>query len=265
MDAFVNNTPPSAEPGKGIAPPTTSVASATVAAPATALTQKNMNLSGGGSRFYPEPGATDVPPQPVFQWASVDGAVSYDLQVADNPVFENPLADKAGLTQAAWTYEGMLDYSRTYYWRFRAVKADNIAGEWTASAFTVIAAQPSPVPAPVIGVPAPMITVAAPATAQDAGGTSGSGFQHSNSLPAPTTVLAEGGNSQKNNEAKVIELEKLKQSISSKAAANNARLAEALEKVSPEVRPALRQALAQAMEEYDKAIKIIEQSIIALQ
>jgi len=101
------------------------------------LAQAGNDLSGtGGIRLQPAAGATDVSTKPVFSWAAVNGALSYDLQVADNPVFVNPLDAQTGLNTTVWTYTKTLDNSKTYYWRVRAVAASGTASDWVASAFT---------------------------------------------------------------------------------------------------------------------------------
>jgi hypothetical protein len=119
------------------------------------------------------------------------------------------------------------------------------------------------VPVPAALAPTPMFTMAAPLSAQDTRDVSGFGLANSSPEPVSSPTLSGEGNSQRNTEAKNTELEKLKQTISFKAENNRIRLEEALGTASPEVRPALRQALAQAMAEYDKAIKIIDNSMNA--
>jgi peptide/nickel transport system substrate-binding protein len=88
--------------------------------------------------WYPAPGESNVPINPVFQWIGVEGAQCYDLQIADNPVFVNPLVAQTGLTTTVWTCTMTLDYSKIYYWRVRAVSAGGTAGNWMASAFTTV-------------------------------------------------------------------------------------------------------------------------------
>jgi len=142
---------------------------------AVLLSNNNYELSGvGGLSLQPSAGDTNVPLKPVFQWANVTGALSYDLQLADNPVFVNPLDAQTGLNTNVWTYTKSLENNKTYYWRVRAVSASNVASAWVASAFTTIApasATTGPTAAPptvTVNVPpavTPTITVNVPTQA----------------------------------------------------------------------------------------------------
>ncbi len=225
---------------------------------------KDTVLSGGGIQISPVPGATGVSPQPAFQWQAVSNALSYDLQVARDPVFKDLVVSETGIIETTWTYGGFLDYGGTYYWRYRAIGDGIISQDWIAGIFTVISAPPEPVPAPATGTPVPVITVVQPPADPNAAVASGSSGLRLNQEPASAVDSSEYDGTKKDNQVKIDELERLKQTISSKALTNRILLEEALETVLPEVRPALRQTLAQAMAEYDKAIKIIERSINTL-
>jgi hypothetical protein len=118
--------------------------------------------------FSPAIGATNVVQKPVFQWAAIAGAVSYDFQVADNPVFVNPIDAQTGLNTTVWTETKTMDYGKTYYWRVRAVSASGVASDWANSSFTVMAAPSTALPvttAPVAPVVVPTITVNIPTQA----------------------------------------------------------------------------------------------------
>jgi len=132
----------------------------------------------------PAYGADDAIQFPTFSWLAVDGATSYELEVADNPFFANSEVKKP-LTHTTWTWDTELDYSTTYYWRVRAVKSGKgiltNTGPWSEAVFTVdkapAAAAPPPVvvqqpadlpdivlnPPPPVLVPAQPITIPAPA------------------------------------------------------------------------------------------------------
>jgi len=139
------------------------------------LSNTNFDLSGtAGLSLQPSAGDTNVPLKPVFQWANVTGAMSYDLQLADNPVFVNPMDAQTGLNTNVWTYTKTLENSKTYYWRVRAVSASNVASAWVASAFTTVdkttaTGGPAPVvPTITVSVPpavAPVVTVNVPTQA----------------------------------------------------------------------------------------------------
>jgi len=98
-----------------------------------------------------------VPLKPVFNWAAITGAVSYDLQVSDNPVFVNPLDAQTGLNTTVWTFTKTLENSKTYYWRVRAISASNTASAWTSSAFTTVSAAAA-VPTGTVTAPPPATT-----------------------------------------------------------------------------------------------------------
>jgi hypothetical protein len=85
----------------------------------------------------PAPGATGVSLTPTFQWDSVPGAMSYELELADNPFYANSQVKKP-LSHNVWTWDVPLEYNTTYYWRVRAVGAD-ASGPWSEGAFTTMA------------------------------------------------------------------------------------------------------------------------------
>jgi hypothetical protein len=124
------------------------------------LTQPGGDITGGGFRIAPAAGATNVPTKPVFQWSAVLGAVSYDLQVADNPVFVNPLDAQTGLNTTVWAYTKTLEPGKVYYWRVRAVAASGTASAWENGTFTT--AVPVTTAPPTTAPPAVTVTQPAP-------------------------------------------------------------------------------------------------------
>jgi hypothetical protein len=101
----------------------------------------------------PGPAAMDVPIRPTFQWSPVNTATGYDLQVADNPVFVNPIDSQTNLATTVWTLTKTLDYNKVYYWRVRAVNGNTgVVGDWVQNAFTTVALPPvtTSTPPPVI-------------------------------------------------------------------------------------------------------------------
>jgi hypothetical protein len=129
------------------------------------LSELSTNLAVQGL-YGPTAGAINVPVKPVFQWAGISGAQSYDLQVADNPVFVNPLDAQTGLNTTVWTETKTLDPGKTYYWRVRAVAASGTASNWLNSSFTTAlsASATQAPPAVVIStVQAPPVTITQPA------------------------------------------------------------------------------------------------------
>ncbi|WP_460853301.1 phage tail protein [Nocardioides montaniterrae] len=79
---------------------------------------------------------------PVLSWSTVAGAVSYQVQVDNEPGFTSPALDR---TTVNTTYVGSdLLSAGDYYWQVRARDADNQYSDWTAgSGFTI-----APVAAP---------------------------------------------------------------------------------------------------------------------
>jgi hypothetical protein len=89
----------------------------------------------------PSSGETGTPLKPVFQWTGVTGASAYELLVAGDADFEDPVIIKLNeyaLPSNAWECDVSLDYSTTYYWKIRAVTA-NTHSMWSATGvFTTV-------------------------------------------------------------------------------------------------------------------------------
>jgi len=106
----------------------------------------------------PEAGASGVEIKPAFQWSAVVGADRYELLVATDVSFANPVVVKVGdyaLPTTTWQCDVTLDYDTTYYWKVRAI--DSGTSEWSGvSDFTteLPPAQSEPSP-PMEEPPAP--------------------------------------------------------------------------------------------------------------
>ncbi len=82
----------------------------------------------------PGAGAKSVELRPIFQWSALAGADSYELSVATDVAFVNPII-KRTLPATAWQSDISLDYDTTYYWKVRA-SGSNSYSAWSAvSAF----------------------------------------------------------------------------------------------------------------------------------
>jgi hypothetical protein len=94
----------------------------------------------------PAAGAKDVAARPIFQWTAVMGASSYELLVAGDADFEDPVIvkiDDYALPANAWECDVSLEYDATYYWKVRAVTA-NTKSVWSSAGIFTTAAVPLP-------------------------------------------------------------------------------------------------------------------------
>ena len=76
--------------------------------------------------YAPEAGVSGVPTRPVFQWSAIAGASSYELLVATDVPFANPIITKVAeyaLPTTAWGCDIDLGHSATYYWKVRALSS----------------------------------------------------------------------------------------------------------------------------------------------
>jgi hypothetical protein len=64
-----------------------------------------------------------VPLKPLFQWSQVVGADKYEVVIAIDYSFSNPIVNKTGvdaMPTTAWQCDIMLNPDTTYYWKVRA-------------------------------------------------------------------------------------------------------------------------------------------------
>lgn len=94
----------------------------------------------------PRPGAINVPTNPTFQWMEVSGADHYEFQVSTDPSFAG--AETVEVDGIFYAVED-LDYETAYYWRVRAVMADDSTSAWVASVFSTMA-EPAAAPPPSV-------------------------------------------------------------------------------------------------------------------
>ncbi len=89
----------------------------------------------------PATGITGASLTPVLSWTAVAGATSYEVQIANNSTFNNPIVNTAGITTLSYTSPA-LPASTLLYWRVRAVNSCG-AGVFSASrTFTTLAFNP---------------------------------------------------------------------------------------------------------------------------
>jgi hypothetical protein len=100
----------------------------------------------------PKAGATNVPLKPNFQWTGADWATGYELLAAKDTGFTDLWITKRRgtvLPSTAYVHNIDLDYATTYYWKVRALGADNKVSEWSdIGVFTTIGEPPVPPPPP---------------------------------------------------------------------------------------------------------------------
>jgi Fungalysin metallopeptidase (M36)/Fungalysin/Thermolysin Propeptide Motif len=87
--------------------------------------------ASGPSLTAPADSAVDQPTQPTFTWTAVAGALTYTLEIDDDPGFGSIDYTASGLAGTSHTPSVELGYLTTYYWR---VRGDNPCGGGTDSA-----------------------------------------------------------------------------------------------------------------------------------
>jgi hypothetical protein len=107
----------------------------------------------------PAVGATGVSISPTFAWTPFEGAIGYEVAVAEDNTFA--ILDYSHSTEATfYKAEETLKYNTTYYWRVRGVTGPAPAkkaapgGPWITGVFTTEAKAVEPTP-PVVIEPTP--------------------------------------------------------------------------------------------------------------
>ncbi|HEY6436067.1 MAG TPA: peptidylprolyl isomerase [Ignavibacteriaceae bacterium] len=71
----------------------------------------------------PPDSATNVSTNPTFEWAPVDGAVSYTLQISTFGSFINLVVNQPGITATSYSVNGLQE-NKKLYWRVRGATAN---------------------------------------------------------------------------------------------------------------------------------------------
>jgi transcriptional regulator CtsR len=80
----------------------------------------------------PASGSTVSNLTPRLEWNASNGAVSYGIQVATSSSFTNVVVSVMGITDLFYEIApGILNWSRTYYWRVNAVNSYNSTSSWS--------------------------------------------------------------------------------------------------------------------------------------
>ncbi|MGB9702195.1 MAG: VPS10 domain-containing protein, partial [Candidatus Kapaibacteriota bacterium] len=80
----------------------------------------------------PSNSSTNVSITPTLTWNAVNLADKYELIIADNIQFNNPIVHKTNIASNSYIVQPaeVLQYSKTYYWKVRAID-DNAYGLWS--------------------------------------------------------------------------------------------------------------------------------------
>jgi len=100
--------------------------------------------------YSPEAGDRGTLIKPVFQWSAIAEADGYELLVAAEASFSNPVIVKIGeysLPSTAWQSDISLDYNTTYFWKVRARNSSSYSDWSDVGAFTT-EAPPQPILTP---------------------------------------------------------------------------------------------------------------------
>ncbi len=93
-------------------------------------------VPGSATLITPADGAPDQPLRPTFQWAAAAEAVSYTLEVDDDPTFGSPELAESGLTDTTFTPTSDLMSNTVFYWRITAENACGAGAPSPISSFT---------------------------------------------------------------------------------------------------------------------------------
>ena len=81
----------------------------------------------------PASGSTVPSLTPRLEWNASNGAISYGIQVATSSSFTNVVLNVTGITDLFYEIApGILNWSRTYYWRVNAVNNYSSASRWSS-------------------------------------------------------------------------------------------------------------------------------------
>jgi photosystem II stability/assembly factor-like uncharacterized protein len=132
----------------------------------------------------PAAGAGEVPIKPVFQWTAIVGAEAYELLVAADADFNDPVIVKINdysLPTNAWQCDVSLDYATTYYWKVRATASGTRSAWSSAGVFTT----QTPPAADIVPTPTTPLKLQDSITAL----TSSKNFFSQPTTPAPSQIF----------------------------------------------------------------------------
>jgi hypothetical protein len=112
-------------------------------------TSWSVSAPSAPSLVSPSDGATGVSITPMLDWNDVSGAASYNLQIATDSAFTNPVLNATGINTSSYTYGslmrgvGTLNNNTQYFWRVSATNAGGTSSYSSIFDFTTIVAPPS--------------------------------------------------------------------------------------------------------------------------
>ena len=94
---------------------------------------------GAVSGLSPTDGSRTTDTTPEFRWTAVDGAVKYQIQIADSEadLAGSPPVDDKNVNGTSYTPTMALTNQQLHYWRVRAVDGEEQAGAWSGSSLRV--------------------------------------------------------------------------------------------------------------------------------
>ncbi len=92
----------------------------------------------GSDLIAPADGATDEPIVPTFEWSAVDDALSYSLEIDDDPAFGSIDYSASGIEGLTHTPASPLDYDSTYFWRVQGENPCGTGADSAAFSFTTL-------------------------------------------------------------------------------------------------------------------------------
>lgn len=87
------------------------------------VTERTVDINFVNSDFSallitsPEDGASGISGLPTFTWTALPNALTYDIQIATDPAFNNIVSEAYNLTSPSFTSSVMLEDNTIYYWR----------------------------------------------------------------------------------------------------------------------------------------------------
>ncbi|MFC2010637.1 beta strand repeat-containing protein [Chloroflexota bacterium] len=108
----------------------------------------------------PAAGVMGVTVKPTLVWSASTAAVSYQVQLAEDPTFAT-MAWSRSMSNNFYAIGMPLEYSTTYYWRVRAQTstAEDMVGPWITGVFTTMAEPVEVAPPAVVEAEPPVVNV----------------------------------------------------------------------------------------------------------